>query len=340
MARLDPTKPPIEMLADFGPDCAGVSQSEARAYAVAFARRASENFVVLGRLLPPDLVEDFAAVYAFCRWADDLGDERDPLIRADAPAEMVRARALELLGWFRHELDRDDPSHPVLVALRPTIEKHRLPKAEFGHLISAFEMDQRVLCYQTWRQLLGYCELSANPVGRLVLMLAGLRPPEEEPSNADAWRKSDAICTALQLTNHLQDVRQDLIERDRVYLPKEDTGFDVEQLRAWSQTAEDSAARIRYIKALRPLVDRTNELYQQGAGLPSLVEGRLGSLIGMMAMGGRATLHKIDREGCTTLWKRPRVGAATRAWIALRGFASLYSPTWRNTSTNSNASRH
>lgn len=340
MAHLDPTKTPIEMLADFGPGCQPVPESEARAYAVAFARRASENFVVLGRLLPSELVEDFAAVYAFCRWADDLGDERDPSLSPDAPAGSVRARALELLGWFRHELDRDDPSHPVLVALRPTIERHRLPKTEFGNLISAFKMDQRVLRYQTWQQLLGYCELSANPVGRIVLMLAGLRPPEEDPSNADAWRKSDAICTALQLTNHLQDARRDLLERDRVYLPSEETGFDAEELLAWIRTTEDPASRIRYIKALRPLVDRTNKLYEVGAGLPSLVGGRLGSLIGMMAMGGRATLHMIEREGCTTLWKRPRVGSATRGWIALRGLASLYSLPWLNTSTNSNASRH
>lgn len=338
MARLDPTKPPIEMLADFGPGCRLVPESEARRYAVGFARRASENFVVLGRLLPAVLVEDFAAVYAFCRWADDLGDERDPALAQDAPEQAVRDRALELLGWFRSELERDDPSHPVLVALKPTIERHRLPKREFGKLISAFEMDQRVRRYETWDALLGYCELSANPVGRIVLMLAGLRPPEEDGSSAPAWRQSDAICTALQLTNHVQDVRRDLLERDRVYLPTAETGFDADTLRAWTRTPDDASARIRYIKAVRPLVERTGALYREGSDLPGSVGGRLGSLIGMMAMGGRATLHRIEAEGCATLWKRPRVGASARAWIALCGLASLYSPTWRKTRTNSNAS--
>lgn len=338
MARLDPSQPSIEMLADFGPGCQPVPESEARAYAVAFARQASENFVVLGRLLPARLVDDFAAVYAFCRWADDLGDERDPALAQDAPDEAVRARALELLGWFKSELERDEPTHPVLVALAPTVERHCLPKREFAKLISAFEMDQRVRRYQTWQELMGYCELSANPVGRIVLMLAGLRPPEEDASNAAAWRMSDAICTALQLTNHIQDVRRDLLERDRVYLPSEETGLDAATLRAWAGTPEESAARIRYIRAVRPLVNRTRLLYHEGSDLPALVEGRLGSLIGMMAMGGEATLHRIEVEGCTTLWKRPRVGASTRARIALCGLASLYSTKWRKTRKNSRAS--
>lgn len=331
----------MRTLADFGPGGGrSVSIEEARAYAVGFARRASENFVVLGRVLPAELVEDFAAVYAFCRWADDLGDEADPALGSDPSPEAVRERALGLLGWFREELEAGEPTHPVLVALRPTIERHGLGRVEFGKLISAFEMDQRVVEYESWEQLLGYCRLSADPVGRIVLMMAGLRPPEEDATSAEAWRMSDAICTALQITNHVQDVRRDLVERGRVYLPREVVGFGADEMRSWVDRRGDCAARVRYIRGVRPVVERTRAMYLEGKDLPALVGGRLGSLIGMMAMGGRATLGEIERMGCATLWKRPRVGRMRKGMIAMAGFASLYLGTWRKPLTNSNASKH
>ncbi|MEQ9095189.1 MAG: squalene/phytoene synthase family protein [Phycisphaerales bacterium] len=338
MTGLDPARPPIEMLASFGPGCSPVAMADARAYAVAFARRASENFVVLGRLLPAELIEDFAAVYTFCRWADDLGDETDPALGPEVAPETRRQRALELLSWFRDELHAERPSHPVLVALGPTLERHRIPKGECDKLISAFEQDQRLTRYETWEQLLGYCKLSADPVGRMVLMMAGLRPPSESPDSAPAWEMSDAICTALQLTNHLQDVRRDLLDRDRVYLPSHETGLDAQTLRAWAHTPEDPRARLAFIKATRPLIHRIEELYQRGWNLPSHVPGKLGVLIGMMAAGGRATLNRIERQGCITLWKRPEVGRIGKGGIALRGLASLYFPSWRNPRASSTTS--
>ncbi|MEQ8843705.1 MAG: squalene/phytoene synthase family protein [Phycisphaerales bacterium] len=320
----DASKSVMETLGDFGPGGGRVGVAEARAYAVAFARRASENFVVLGKLLPADLVEDFAAVYAFCRWADDLGDEPDPSLGEHPEPEAVRSRALELLAWFRGELEAPEPDHPVLVALRPTIERHGLGTAEFGKLISAFEMDQRRVVYETWEELLEYCRLSADPVGRIVLMMAGLRPPEETPAHAELWAKSDAVCTALQVTNHVQDVRRDLLERGRVYLPASMVGFGVLELRAWVDRPDDWAARVRYIRGVRRVVEESWGLYALGQGLPESVGGRLGALIGMMAMGGRATLAEVERVGCATLWTRPRVGRLGRARIAAAGFWSLY----------------
>lgn len=325
----DPTKTVMQTLADDGPDAGPVPVAAARAYAVAFARRASENFVVLGRLLPAALVEDFAAVYTFCRWADDLGDEPDPSLGRDPTPEAVRERALELLAWFRHELEADAPRHPVLVALRPTILRHGLGTRPFADLLSAFEMDQRVHEYETWERLLGYCRLSANPVGRIVLMMSGLRPPEEDARNEQAWRMSDAICTALQITNHVQDARRDLLERGRVYLPREVVGFGKGEMLAWAHRPRDPAARVRYIRGVRRVVDRTFLLYEQGQDLPAWVEGRLGGLVGMMAMGGRATLGEVERTGCATLWERPRVGRVRRGMIALAGFTSLYFAPWR-----------
>lgn len=338
MSVPDPSKTVMQSLAENGPGAGRVPVEAARAYAVAFARRANENFVVLGRLLPAALVEDFAAVYAFCRWADDLGDEADPSLGPDPAPQAVRDRALELLAWFRTELDSPEPRHPVLVALRPTIERHGLGTGEFGKLLSAFEMDQRVLEYDTWEQLLGYCRLSADPVGRIVLMMAGLRPPEEDAGNARAWHMSDAICTALQITNHVQDVRRDLLERGRVYLPGQVVGFGGEELRLWAHRPLDHRARVRYIRGVRPVVERTWTLYEQGQDLPSFIQGRLGGLVGMMAMGGRATLGEVERSGCATLWKRPKVGRWRKGAIALAGLASLYFPSWRSIPNRSSGS--
>src|SRR5262249_40556404 len=154
------------------------------------------NFSVLSALVPAGLRDDFATVYSFCRWADDLGDETGDT-----------SRSLALLAWWRRELQQafaGTPRHPVFLALKPVIDRHSLPIEPFDHLIAAFEQDQTVNRYQTWEQLIGYCRLSADPVGRLVLMVCG------EERSRENFALSDAICTALQLTNHWQDVRRDI----------------------------------------------------------------------------------------------------------------------------------
>ncbi len=201
---------PIDQLSVYGP---GKCQSlpggvdEARNWCRRLAHGRYENFSVLSALVPHDLRDDFAAVYAFCRWADDLGDEVGDT-----------NRSLELLAWWRSELQlcfEGRPRHPVFLALQPTIEKHDLPIEPFDALIRAFEQDQSVTRYETWRQVLDYCTRSADPVGRLVLMVCGERRDDE------TFALSDKICTALQLTNHWQDVKRDILERDRIYIPRE-----------------------------------------------------------------------------------------------------------------------
>src|SRR6185503_424862 len=178
-----------------------------------------ENFTVVSILLPKSLRQDFCNIYAFCRTADDLGDEvRD------------RTRASEYLARFRQQT-RDcyagKASTPVFRALKQTIAKHDIPIEPFLDLIDAFEQDQRVDRYDTFEQVLDYCRRSANPVGRLVLYLCGYSDPERQ-------RLSDKICTALQLANFWQDVRRDIDERDRIYLPRETMqqfGVSEEQVR-------------------------------------------------------------------------------------------------------------
>ncbi len=209
----------LDQLGTYGPDhCEQVNLPEAVAYTRSLAEAQYENFTVVSWLLPTHLREEFYAIYSFCRWADDLGDEvGDP------------QRSLELLAWWRTELDacyEGKPRHPVFVALQPVIEKHDIPRKPFDDLIDAFVQDQTVTRYASWDDVVDYCTRSANPVGRLVLYVCGYRDEERQ-------RLSDATCTALQLANFWQDVKRDILERDRIYIPSRiasDHGLDLEFL--------------------------------------------------------------------------------------------------------------
>ena len=181
----------------------GCSPEAAQQYTKWLATHHYENFNVVSWLLPKELHQHFYNVYAYCRWADDLGDEIPE-----------KDRALELLTWWEKELDEcyeGRPSHPVFVALRETVIAKDVPKQPFADLLKAFRQDQVVKRYPTWDAVLDYCEYSANPVGRLVLYLCGYRDEERQ-------RLSDATCTALQLANFWQDVSRDL-EKGRIYIP-------------------------------------------------------------------------------------------------------------------------
>src|SRR5579862_3564080 len=181
----------------------GCSAAAAQQYTRWLATHHYENFNVVSWLLPKELHQHFYNVYAYCRWADDLGDEIPDT-----------ARALELLDWWENELDacyEGRPQHAVFVALRETVVAKGIPKQPFADLLKAFRQDQFVKRYQTWDAIIGYCVYSANPVGRLVLYLCGYRDEERQ-------LLSDATCTALQLANFWQDVDRDL-EKGRIYIP-------------------------------------------------------------------------------------------------------------------------
>ena len=191
----------------FGPGASEcVSRDEALAYCARLTQTHYENFSVVTWLTPREHRPAFQSIYAFCRWSDDLGDEiGDP------------RRSLELLSWWREQLRamyRGETGHPVMIALAETVTHHGIPFEPFDQLISAFEQDQTVGEYQTFEQLLDYCKRSANPVGHLVLHVAGAFTPENV-------RLADATCTALQLANFWQDVARDLTI-GRIYLPRED----------------------------------------------------------------------------------------------------------------------
>src|SRR5271163_4375826 len=246
-----------------------------------------ENFNVASWLLPKDLHQHFYNLYAYCRWADDLGDE--------VPQ---KERALELLDWWERELDNcydGRPSHPVFVALRETILAKNIPKQPFADLLRAFRQDQNVKRYPTWDSMIGYCVYSANPVGRLVLYLCGYR-------DAQRQKLSDATCTALQLANFWQDVTRDL-EKGRIYIPLDvATKHGVTEHDILTRRIHEG-----YVHLMKDLICRTRELFATGAPLPKLVDGRLSVDLDMFSRGGQAILDAIEKSGYDTLHHRPVV---------------------------------
>jgi squalene synthase HpnC/squalene synthase HpnD len=277
---------------------AGCSVDQAQRYTRWLAAHHYENFHVATWLLPRRLRQHFCNVYAYCRWADDLGDEiADPL------------RALELLDAWEQELDRcyaGRPSHAVLVALAPTITTFDIPAEPFRDLLTAFRQDQGVHQYESWSDLLGYCRYSANPVGRLVLYVCGYR-------DAARQQLSDATCTALQLANFWQDVSRDL-EKGRLYIP-------LEALRRHGLSAADIEARrfdARYAALMKDLIARTRTLFAEGAPLQATVDARLRVDLDLFGRGGLAVLEAIEQQGYNTLERRPAIGATQRLSLLAR----------------------
>jgi squalene synthase HpnC len=295
-------------LTRFGPASTYVSPSlvEARGYCSHLARSHYENFSVASLLLPRRLRRHFHAVYAYCRWADDLADEAQ---QGD--------EALRLLAWWRAELlicYDGQPRHPVMVALLETIEQFAIPAQPFLDLLVAFEQDQSLKEYATYDELLGYCRNSANPVGHLVLYLC-------QCFDAKTAALSDAICTGLQLANFWQDVARDL-DIGRVYLPREHRryfGYADADLHARRFTPEFAAL-------MRFEVERARELFHQGQPIVARVPADVRLDIDLFIQGGLAILAKIERIGYDVWTRRPKLSKWEKAvlvggacWRQLRG---------------------
>ncbi|MFI6436776.1 squalene synthase HpnC [Streptomyces sp. NPDC050759] len=267
------------------------------------AKAAGENFPVAPFFLPKDWRTDLVAVYGFARLVDDIGDGdlapggADARLLGVSPAE-AEDRLL-LLDAFEADLDRvfdGTPGHPLLRRLQITVRRRSLTPEPFLGLIAANRQDQLVTRYETYDDLLAYCELSANPVGRLVLAVTGTSTPER-------IRLSDAICTALQIVEHLQDVAEDL-GRDRIYLPAEDMKrFHVQEADLAAKTA---GASVRALVAYE--AQRARELLNEGAPLVGSVHGRLKLLLAGFVAGGRAALRAIAAAEHDVLPGPPKPG--------------------------------
>lgn len=271
---------------------------EAHEYCRNLARSHYENFSVASWFLPKRLRQHFFNVYAYCRIADDLGDEvGDP------------EASLALFDEWEAELDRcydGTPRHPVFVALAETVRELEIPKHEFSDLVKAFRQDQTVTRYETFDDFLGYCTNSANPVGHLVLYLGGYRDAERQ-------RLSDFTCTALQLTNSWQDVAEDF-DKGRVYLPQED-------LRRFG-VSETVIAGKRATAAFRELmrfeVDRAREWFRQGLPLVGLVERELARDVELFSQGGMEILDAIAASGYDVLSHRPTLSKRRKLVLVAR----------------------
>ena len=231
------------------------SLAESYAYCADLARSHYENFTVISRFTPRQHRPALEAVYAFCRHTDDLGDEAegDRLALLDEwEAELDLALTPTL---SQGERGLEGPTHPIMVALQDTIHRAQIPGEPFRKLIEANRMDQGAGRFETYADVLHYCDHSANPVGRMVLYVLGKATEEN-------MRLSDATCTALQLANFWQDVARDYA-MGRIYIPLED-------MRAFGCTEEQIANGVAdkvFRDLMRSEVDRAQELFEEGLPL-------------------------------------------------------------------------
>ena len=259
---------------------------------------AEENFTVASVLVGRRTRAHLTAIYGFARLVDQLGDEVD-------------GDRLAILDAFEQDLQRvfdGEPQHPLLQRLVPTVRACGMPREPFLRLIAANRRDQHQSVYETFDDLVDYCDLSANPVGELVLYVFGAATPER-------IALSDRICTALQLAEHWQDVGEDF-RRGRIYLPGEDRArFAVETV----QLAEPTAS-----KPLRTLMEfeteRARTLLDEGAPLVGTLHGRARIAVAGYVGGGRATLDAIERAGYDVLRSTPRATRTEKARRALQTY--------------------
>jgi squalene synthase HpnC len=272
---------------------------EAFAHCAALTRAHYENFPV-GLFVPRNKRRYVHALYAFARTADDFADE--------PRYEGVRVQKLDEWEARLHEAYGGEPADPIFVALSATVREIGIPKPLLLDLLSAFRQDVDKTRYETWDELLDYCRRSADPVGRLVLLLFGYREPE-------LHEQSDAICTGLQLANHWQDLGIDSA-RGRLYVPREvmaQHGMEAADLLAGRLPATGPAL-------MADLVARTRALFAKGRPLCDAVGRDLRFEMRLTWLGGSRILTGIEAVGYDVFTRRPRHGLFDKAALAWRAW--------------------
>jgi squalene synthase HpnC len=259
-----------------------------------------ENFPVASLFLPQEKRPYVQSIYAFSRIADDFADEL---------ARPREDRLRDLDDWEEGLLKcyRGEAEHPVFVALGDTVRKLDIPQEPLKDLLNAFRQDVTVNRYQSFEELLGYCRCSANPVGRLVLVIFGYRDEE-------LFRLSDKICTALQLANFWQDLSVDR-GKDRLYVPLEDMARFGVSIPAWREgRAEEGFAPLMKFE-----IARTRALFYEGAELLKLVERDLRLELSLIWLGGMTILRKEEKDCRALLGARPRLSLLEKTGILMKG---------------------
>lgn len=276
------------------------------AAAAVFSQHRAENFPVALRVLPRALREQLFALYGFARLVDDVGDE----LQGERLAALARVDA-ELDTLFAG----GTPRHPVLVRLARTVREKQLSEEPLRRLVGANRMDQYRLRYETWDELREYCHYSANPVGELVLELLGAASPLR-------IRYSNAICSALQLTEHCQDVREDLVLKGRIYLPEEDRKrFAVNEAALRAATAGEGVRALVHFE-----VARARALLREGEPLLGTLRGYGRLAVAGFVAGGRAALDAIESADGDVLRGAPRPGRARMLAYLVAGFMRRHAP--------------
>jgi len=281
---------------------AGMAVAAEVSLAVA-AKAAAENFPVALRVLPRRYRAHLTALYGYARLVDDIGDEPLPGLSAGASPETITATRLRLLDDLQLDVAKiyDGKSEPELDAIRAlkiTVDECAVPRQPFDDLIQANRQDQLVARYETYDELKKYCELSANPVGQVVLAIMGAATPARITA-------SDSICTALQVVEHIQDVAEDLAN-DRIYLPREDLErFGVTELDLAKPRAEANVRQLIKFEA-----DRAEQLFDEGAPLIGMLRGAARIAVAGYLAGGRAVLKAIADKNYDVLQSTPKPGKA------------------------------
>ena len=264
------------------------------------AKASAENFPVALRVLPKRWRAHLTALYGFARLVDDIGDEPLPGLPVGAPAEKVTATRLALLDELEADVRRiyegQEPDLKAIRELGRTVADCGIPAQPFYDLIQANRQDQLVSRYQTYRDLEGYCRLSANPVGQVVLYIMDAATPER-------IRASDSICTALQIIEHSQDVAEDLAN-GRIYLPRQD--MDAYQVTEADLAEATAARRVRDLVKFE--TDRARQLLDDGGPLIGTLKGMARLAVAGYVAGGRATLKAIEAGGYDVLRSTPKPG--------------------------------
>ena len=267
------------------------------------ARSHYENFPVASILLPKRLREPVALIYAFARQADDFADEGD----------LLPEQRLALLEDFKAELDyinqNSQPKTELFAALQVVIVKHQLPIQPFYDLLDAFSQDVIKTRYQDFGEVMNYCRRSANPVGRLMLSLY----QADTPQNIGM---ADAICSALQLINFLQDIAID-IQKDRIYLPQ----TDLEKYKITQAQIIRGDASGTWSLMMEFQINRARKLLQAGAPLGLALPGRIGFEMRMIIAGGERILKKLHQAHGNVFEFRPQLGKKDWLYIAYRAFS-------------------
>ncbi len=260
------------------------------------AKAARENFPVALRVLPAATRRRLEAVYGFARLVDDAGD-------------LYAGDRLALLDWIESDLDRaytGRAEHPLLQRLGAIVAEVPLPRQPFLRLIEANRRDQEVTRYETWQELAGYCVLSANPVGELVLHILGA-------ASTERIALSDSVCTGLQLAEHWQDVGEDLA-RGRIYLPREDLErFGITEGDLAGEEPTEPFTRLMAFE-----VERARGLLAAGLPLVASLRGRGRLAIAAYVGGGRAALDAVERSGFDVLRRSPRAPKVARLAATVR----------------------